>query len=98
MEAPEPALPPHLRRLARLVTVLTVTMIAGFAVLIAALLLRLNAEGPELPREVTLPEGATAVAFTQGTDWFAVVTADDRILVYDRLTGRLRQEVAIAPQ
>ena len=32
------------------------------------------------------------------TDWFAVVTADDRILIYDRLTGRLRQEVAIAPQ
>ena len=45
--------------------------------------------------EADLPDGARAVAFTQGSDWFAVVTADDRILVFDRLTGRLRQEVRL---
>jgi hypothetical protein len=89
------SLPPHLRRLARLVTVLTLVMIAGFAVLIAALVLRLNAAGPDLPDAVDLPDGARATAFTQGSDWFAVVTADDRILIYDRLTARLRQEVAV---
>lgn len=70
-------------------------MIAGFLVLIAALVLRLNAGGPDLPATVDLPEGAEALAFTQGDDWFAVVTADDRILIFDRLTGRLRQSLTV---
>ena len=94
-EAPEPPLPPSLRTLKRLVTALTVVMIAGFLVLIAALVMRLNAGGPSLPASVTLPDGAKAEAFTQGSDWFAIVTTDDRILIYDRLTGRLRQALAI---
>ncbi len=76
-------------------TVLTVVMILGFLVLIAALVMRLNADGPPLPDSIDLPEGAEAVAFTQGGDWYAVVTADDTILVYDRLTGQLRQTVAL---
>lgn len=102
MESPAPdprdalaPLPPHLRRLQGLVTLLTVVMIAGFAVLIAALVLRLNADGPPLPDALDLPEGERAVAFTQGSDWVAVVTAGDEILIYDRLTGRLRQRVRI---
>jgi hypothetical protein len=95
-EAPPGAsLPPHLRRLGRLVTTLTVVMIVGFLVLIAALVLRLNARGPDLPDALDLPEGASAVAFTQGDDWVAVVTADDRILIYDRLTARLRQTLRV---
>ncbi len=76
-------------------TVLTVVMILGFLVLIGALVMRLNADGPPLPDSIDLPEGAEAVAFTQGGDWYAVVTADDTILVYDRLTGQLRQTVAL---
>ncbi len=76
-------------------TVLTVVMILGFLVLIGALVMRLNADGPPLPASIDLPERAEAVAFTQGDDWYAVVTADDTILVYDRLTGQLRQTVAL---
>ena len=76
-------------------TVLPVVMILGFLVLIGALVMRLNADGPPLPDSIDLPEGAEAVAFTQGGDWYAVVTADDTILVYDRLTGQLRQTVAL---
>ncbi len=82
-------------------TVLTVVMIAGFLVLIAALVMRLNADGPPLPDALSLPEGAEPMAFTQGGDWYAVVTRGEdgaeRILIYDRLTARLRQEVAIEP-
>lgn len=95
MDPSDAPLPPHLRRLGRLVTTLMVVMIAGFLVLIAALVLRLNARGPDLPDALRLPEGARAVAFTQGDDWLAVVTADDRILIYDRLTGRLRQTLRV---
>ena len=41
-----------------------------------------------------MPGGATALAFTRGRDWFAVVTGDDRILIYGA-DGTLRQEVRI---
>ncbi|GGL76128.1 DUF6476 family protein [Wenxinia marina] len=88
-------LPPQVAYLRRLVTVLTVVMIAGFLVLIAALVIRLNADPLPLPDRVSLPEGAEARAFTQGTDWFAVVTDGDEILIYDRATGALRQTVAV---
>lgn len=92
-------LPPHLAYLKRLVTVLAVVMIAGFLVLIYTLVTRLNAAPSALPLtlpdQIALPAGVTAEAFTQGSDWFAVVTGDDRILIYDRATGALRQEVAI---
>ena len=70
-------------------------MILGFLVLIAALVIRLNADPLPLPDRITLPEGVTALAFTQGTDWFAVVTDADTILIYDRATGRLRQALEI---
>jgi hypothetical protein len=89
------SLPPQLIFLKRLVTALGVVMIAGFLVLIAALVIRLNADPLPLPDRISLPEGVTATAFTQGTDWFAVVTSDDRILIYDRTTSALRQEVVI---
>ena len=89
------SLPPQLIFLKRLVTALGVVMIAGFLVLIAALVIRLNADPLPLPERITLPEGVTATAFTQGTDWFAVVTSDNRILIYDRATSALRQEVTI---
>jgi hypothetical protein len=91
-------LPPGLRRLQRLVTALTLAMTVGIVVLVGAFLWRLNATGPDLPAGLALPQGADAVAFTQGGDWFAVVVEQDgaeRILVFDRLTGRLRRSVAI---
>lgn len=96
--APETSLPPGLQALQRLVTALIVVMILGFLLLIGALVMRLNADGPPLPHSLELPEGAEPVAFTQGGDWYAVVVRDEgteRILIYDRLTARLRQEVTV---
>lgn len=74
---------------------LTVVMILGFLVLIGAFVIRLQSDPPALPDVITLPDGTTATAFTQGADWFAVVTADDRILIFDRTTGALFQTVTI---
>lgn len=74
---------------------LTVVMIAGVLVVIALLVTRLNRDAPPLPEQITLPEGVTARAFTQGPDWYAIVTSDDQILIYDRLTGALRQTVDV---
>ncbi|MFT4917091.1 MAG: hypothetical protein ACI9ND_001136 [Yoonia sp.] len=94
-DAPD-TLPPHLTYLKRLVTVLTVVMIAGFILMITMLVIRLNRDPLPLPDRITLPEGTNAYSFTQGKDWFGVVTDDDQILVYDRGTNALIQTIDVA--
>ncbi|QDC10458.1 hypothetical protein FHY55_14935 [Oceanicola sp. D3] len=98
MAAPEnDELPVDLKWLKRLVTGLTLTMIAGIAVIAALLIIRLSGpQSPSLPESITLPEGTTAQAFTATAEWYAVVTTDDRILIFRR-DGSLRQEIALSP-
>jgi Family of unknown function (DUF6476) len=91
-------LPPGLRFLKTLVTVLTISMIVGVITIVTLLVTRLQGGGAlPLPEVITLPDGAQAQAVTVGTDWYAVVTTDNRILIFDRLTGKLRQEITVAP-
>jgi len=78
-----------------MVTVLTTVMIVGVVVVIGLLVTRLTADVPVLPEMIALPEGASAVAFTQAAEWFAVVTDRGEILIFDRLTGALRQTVVV---
>lgn len=91
----EPALPPQLNYLKWLTTALSVVMIVGFVVMITAFVIRLNRDPLPLPERITLPEGVSPVAFTQGTDWFAIVTSNDQILIYSRDTNALIQEITI---
>jgi len=76
-------------------------MIAGVIAIVALLAVRLQsppvAPPLDLPAALALPEGARAVAFTQGRDWIAVVTDADEILIFDRGGTRLRQRIAILP-
>lgn len=85
----------HLRFLRLLVTGLTGTMIVGLLAIVVLFVMRFSAHAPTIPDVITLPDGAQAVAFTQATDWYAIVTDDNRILIYDRFTGELRQEVEL---
>jgi Flp pilus assembly protein protease CpaA len=96
----EVVLPPSLRLLKWLVIVLTLTMIGGVITVVALIVTRMPkafvAAAPTAPENLVLPEGAKAEAVTFGTGWVAVVTEDDRILIFGR-DGSLRQEVSIAP-
>jgi hypothetical protein len=95
--APE-GLPPSLRFLKALVILLTITMIVGVIVVVSLIVIRfpkINAQGPALPSEIALPAGVTAAGVTFGKGWYAVVTTDDRILIFDGKSGALRQEMAI---
>jgi len=96
---PQPELPANLRFLRLLVTVLTGTMIAGLLIIIALIVIRFSSEPraamPHLPETIALPDGAQPTAFTRGNDWVAVVTQDNRILIFDAGTGDLRQTVHI---
>lgn len=80
-------------------TILTVTMIAGFLTIVGLFVMRFaEMNRVELPDTITLPDGSRASAFTRGEGWFAVVTEDDEILIYSRVTGNLRQRIRIEPE
>ena len=79
---------------------LTLTMIVGVITVAATLVTRMPGAMKQtlpLPDAITLPNGVRAQAFTQGTAWYAVVTADDHILIFSRETGALTQDIAINP-
>ena len=93
------ALPPSLRLLKWLVIALTLTMIIGVITVVTLLVTRMptafSAPGPVLPADFALPAGVKAEAVTFGQGWVAVVTTDDRILIFGR-DGELRQVVDLA--
>ena len=68
-------------------------MIGGVLLIIGLIVIRFYDVPPVLPETLTLPGGASAVSFTQGPKWYAVVTDTDQILVFDRITGELRQTI-----
>ncbi|WP_128514027.1 DUF6476 family protein [Tabrizicola thermarum] len=99
--APDPSeapLPASLRLLKWLVILLTLTMIGGVITVVGLLVTRMpqafSTTSPTLPEGLTLPAGTEPAAITFGSDWIAVVTTDDRILIYGR-NGALRQELRL---
>ncbi|WP_424986089.1 DUF6476 family protein [Microbulbifer sp. S227A] len=89
--------PANLRFLRRLVTVLTAVMIGGLLVIVSLIVIRFSSDRAPapipLPDHITLPDGSRAEAFTVTADWYAVITGDDRVLIYDRTSGALRQTI-----
>lgn len=76
-------------------------MIGGVIAVVGLLVTRMPAAMHTtfaLPEQIFLPEGTTAQAFTQGGGWYAVVTTDDRILIFNRKTGTLVQEITLSPE
>ncbi|WP_149140562.1 DUF6476 family protein [Gemmobacter caeruleus] len=89
-------LPPSLRWLKWLVTALTLTLILGVITIVGLLVTRLPlGVAQPFPENLALPAGAVPQAVTRGQGWVAVVTQDNRILIFDT-AGTLTQEVAIS--
>ncbi|MFA3917696.1 DUF6476 family protein [Ruegeria hyattellae] len=94
----EPEIPqetPQLRLLRRMVMALTAVMIGGVLLTFALIVIRLSDRTPTLPEDVELPDGARAQAVTIGPNWYAVVTDDNRILIFDKTTGKLHQTINV---
>jgi len=75
-------------------------MIIGVITVVALLVTRMPGavrQSLPLPDQITLPDGTSAQAFTQADAWYAVVTTDNRILIFSRKTGVLQQEIKINP-
>lgn len=79
-----------------------ITMIIGVITIVALLVTRLPdgtathlATPPLLPDSLTLPGGLVAEAVTAGKGWFAVITTDQQILIFDA-KGQLVQQLQIS--
>ncbi|MEM8537947.1 MAG: DUF6476 family protein [Pseudomonadota bacterium] len=91
----DPKLVTYLRRL---VTVLTTVMIVGLLVIVGLFVTRFSDMAQPnlaLPEVIVLPDGATPTAYTRGEGWYAVVTEDSEILIFDAKTGELIQEILV---
>ena len=90
--------PANLRVLRYMVLAMTIIFIVGFAIIVTVVYLQFvksrNGFASNFPEFIELPEGSELHAFTQGRDWYAVVTQDDKILIYDS-DGELMQSVDI---
>ena len=80
-----------------MVMLLTAVMIGGVLVTFALIVIRLSDRTPTLPDQIELPNGAKAQAVTIGNNWYGVVTDDNRILIFDKTTAKLRQEIVLGP-
>ncbi len=88
--------PANLRFLRVLVSVLTAVMILGIVTIVGLMIWKFSGDtAPALPEIITLPDGTVPVAVTYGAAWYAVVTAQDEILIFDKATGQLRQQINI---
>ncbi len=96
-EPSPPEEPSNLRFLRLLVTTLTAVMICGLVVIITLLVIRLTSDTvPQLPQDITLPKGASAIGITAAQDWYAIVTDDNRILIYQQGSGALLQTITVS--
>ena len=85
-------------------TALTLTMIFGLLTIIGLFVMRFSSDTAPAPlaSELKLPDGQTAVSYSEGPDFFAVVTAGDPsgdlILIYNRGDNTLRQTITVLPE
>ncbi|WP_416916579.1 MAG: DUF6476 family protein [Roseicyclus sp.] len=91
-------LPPQLRWLKRLVTVLTVTMIGGVLAISAVLVIRLNAESAPVviaPGDFVLPDGVGLVGISVIEGRVVVVGDDGMIRVFDSESREMIREIPV---
>lgn len=95
-EGEDPAMPPDVRFVKRLVVVLTSVMIAGLVLIVGLLAMRVTQTPPALtmPDSIDLPAGITPDAVTLAPDWVLVLT-ENEILLFDRATGALSHRIAL---
>jgi hypothetical protein len=92
-------LPPHLRRLRLLVTVLTLTMIGGVLTISTALVIRLNADTAPVfvaPGDFILPEGVAIVGISVIDGRTVIVGNDGVIRVFDSETRVMVAEYTLS--
>jgi len=87
--------PSNIRFLRILVTTLTFTMISGIIIVITLLVIKLQPSKLKIPQDISLPKGTKAISYSQGSGWIAITTSNDKILIFDSKTGKIKNEINI---
>ena len=81
---------------------MTITFIAGFVIIVGLFIAKFDAISvpptQTFPGQIALPDGTAAQSFTATDRWYAVVTENSEILIFDRVTHTLIQRVEIISQ
>ncbi|WP_055082450.1 DUF6476 family protein [Jannaschia donghaensis] len=89
-----PGLPPDLRFLKTLVTMLTGVMIVGLITVVVLLVTRLPGAAVTLPDRLQVPNGTSIVAVTQAPSYWIATTTDDRVLIFAP-DGTFRRDIPL---
>ena len=85
---------PTIKFLKLLVTVLAGVMIVGFVIIVSLFILNFRTSNIPIPAIIDLPSNVRPVAYTQTKNWYAIVTDQDEIFIYDK-TGNQLQKIKV---
>ena len=84
-------IPPSIKLLKLLVTVLACVMIIGFIIIVSLFVLNFQKSHVPIPVTLELQNGVKPIAYTQTKDWYAIVTDEHEILIYDNSGNRIQK-------
>ena len=84
-------IPPSIKLLKLLVTVLACVMIIGFIIIVSLFVLNFQKSHFPIPVTLELQNGVKPIAYTQTKDWYAIVTDEHEILIYDNSGNRIQK-------
>jgi hypothetical protein len=74
--------------------VLAGVMIIGFVIIVCVFVINFRKSPTLIPTALELPSNVNPIAYTQTTNWYAIVTDDDEILIFDN-TGNEIQKIKV---
>tara|TARA_B100001758_G_C18348770_1_gene578552 strand:+ start:286 stop:621 length:336 start_codon:yes stop_codon:yes gene_type:complete len=84
-------IPPSIKLLKLLVTVLACVMIIGFIIIVSLFVLNFQKSHVSIPVTLELQNGVKPIAYTKTKDWYAIVTDEHEILIYDNSGNRIQK-------
>jgi hypothetical protein len=84
-------LPPSIKFLKLLVTLLAGVMIVGFVIIVCVFVINFRKSHVLVPATLELPDDIIPIAYTQTRNWYAIVTDDDEILIFDNTGNEIQQ-------
>ena len=84
-------IPPSIKLLKLLVTVLACVMIIGIIIIVSLFVLNFQKSHVSIPVTLELQNGVKPIAYTQTKDWHAIVTDEHEILIYDNSGNQIQK-------
>ena len=81
--------------LRRMVTVLTIVTICCIVIITTVIVLHFVRSPVTVPSHITLPNGISPSNVTISSNWIGVLTDGNLFLLFDRVTGELKQTITI---